>query len=272
MKFGVAAPNPLPDATHIGRVRLQVSNVARSVAFYEQIVGLHLLEHSATHAHLGVDDVVLVELHAGATRPLPARHLGLYHFAILLPDRASLGVALKRLLEHGIQPGAADHLVSEALYINDPDGLGIEIYRDRPRDEWQTRGNQLMMSSDPLDFRSVLAASQSLKFPNSQIPSDTVIGHVHLHVGDLENAKKFYHEDIGLDLVVWSYPGALFMSAGGYHHHLGLNTWAGPNAVPAGPDMPKLINWQLVIPESDRADGVRNDPWGTAVEVTTSPK
>ena len=270
MKFGVTAPNPLPDSTHVGRVRLQVSDVARSLAFYEQIVGLHLLEHSATHAQLGVDDVVLVELHAGATRPLSARHLGLYHFAILLPDRPSLGIALKRLIEHGIQPGAADHLVSEALYISDPDGLGIEIYRDRPREEWTVRDNQLMMSSDPLDFEGLLTAGRPDRL--TALPSKTVIGHVHLHVGDLETARKFYHDEIGLDLVVWSYPGALFLSAGGYHHHLGLNTWAGPNAQPAGPEMPKLLNWQLVIPESGRESAVREDPWGTAVDLSTSPK
>lgn len=278
MNYGIRAPHPLPDATRIGRVRLQVSDVARSAEFYQQVVGLRLIEQAADHALLGVDDVVLVEVRAGATRQLTGRHLGLYHFAILLPDRPALGRALKRLLELGIQPGAADHLVSEALYISDPDGLGIEIYRDRARSEWTVNGQQLAMASDPLDFDGLLSsASGSGSFSGSgsrgyAVPSGTVIGHVHLHVGDIDRAREFYHEKLGFDVMVWSYPGALFLSAGGYHHHLGLNTWAGPNAKASGPDEPKLLNWELVVPAGTGLKGRYEDPWSTVVEVVTSSK
>ena len=271
MEYGIPAPGfRLPDDAHIGRVRLRVSEVARSTLFYERVVGLTVLERSETSALLGTGDVVLVELHAGATTPLPARHLGLYHFAILVPDRAALGNSLRRLLELGVNPGAADHLVSEALYISDPDGLGIEIYRDRPRSEWRTNGKQLAMASDPLDFNGVLSASSD---PTAQMPAGTTIGHVHLHVADLETARAFYHEKLGLDVMVWSYPGALFLSAGGYHHHLGLNTWAGPSALPPDSTQPRLLDWELRAGSGlEGMEGEHVDPWGTVIRLATSPK
>src|SRR5690606_12419673 len=163
------------------------------------------------------------------------------------PDRAALGRILEHLVRNGIQPGAADHLVSEALYINDPDGLGIEIYRDRPRTEWTAVQRQLNMSTDPLDFEAVMAEARGEAWAG--MPGGTVIGHVHLHVGDIEQARAFYHDAIGLDVMVWTYPGALFLAAGGYHHHLGTNIWAGPQATAPEPDEPQLLEWQLVLPE-----------------------
>ncbi|HEY0811287.1 MAG TPA: VOC family protein, partial [Longimicrobiales bacterium] len=184
-----------------------------------------------------------------------------------------------------VQPGASDHLVSEALYLSDPDGLGIEIYRDRQRSEWNVAGRQLSMATEPLDFDAVLAAGGGAAW--SGMPSGTTIGHVHLHVGDIEDAKAFYHDAVGLDLVVWSYPGALFLSAGGYHHHLGTNTWAGPRATPPEPDEPQLLRWQLVLPAAtdvanaashiagkdygvtpeEPGGSIALDPWGTAVQL-----
>ena len=275
----------LPESTHVGAVTLQVSDVDRSFDFYHSFLGFAELERRNHSVVLGVGQTPLLILQGGASGPLRQRRLGLYHFAILLPDRAALGRALELLVKNGVQPGAADHLVSEALYINDPDGLGIEIYRDRQRADWTVTQQQLDMASDPLDFEAVLAASGGAAWQG--MPSGTVIGHVHLHVGDIERARAFYHEAVGLDVTVWNYPGALFLAASGYHHHLGTNTWAGPHAQPPLPQEPQLLQWELRLPgASDIADAaahiaakgyavspeeaggsIARDPWGTALHL-----
>ena len=191
---------------------------------------------------------------------------GLYHFAILLPDRAALGRFAAHLVAHDLRAGAADHLVSEALYLTDPDGLGIEVYADRPRSTWRANGRELAMASDPLDLRGVIAAGQGK--PWDGMPDGTTMGHVHLHVGDLRQAEAFYHAEMGLDKMAWSYPGALFLAAGGYHHHLGLNTWSrGPAA---SDDQARLLDWELVVPGKG-GDAVVADPWGTSVRLTDRP-
>lgn len=279
----------LPDATHIGRVHLQVSDLERSVAFYEGVLGFEVQAEASDRVLLGLHEAgtPLIELQAGARGPLQERRLGLYHFAILLPDRPALGRALGHLLKVGIEPGAADHLVSEALYIQDPDGLGIEIYRDRPRLEWRNQGEEVAMATDRLDFSEVTATGEGAEWTG--MPDGTTIGHVHLYVGELEAARDYYHAGLGFDLMVWSYPGALFMAAGGYHHHLGTNTWAGRNARPADADEPRLVDWELVLPTGDDVaaavqslaehghavapeevgGSIAVDPWGTAVLLTT---
>lgn len=285
-----AADLSLPAATRVGRVRLAVVDLERSVAFYRRVLGLRLLETAADRAALGAtgSDEPLVELHErpGAA-PVPrGGRLGLYHFAILLPDRPALGRFLRHLGEVGIRPGASDHLVSEALYLNDPDGLGIEVYADRPRSEWRSRDSELVMTTEPLDLDGLLRAGASAAGPDDggawdAMPAGTTMGHVHLHVGDLERASAFYHETLGLDRTVWSYPGALFLSAGGYHHHLGLNIWAA-DASPAGAGDARLLEWELILPTGDDADAVVErleaaghpledrlvrDPWGTALRI-----
>lgn len=276
----------LPDATHVGTVRLQVADLERSLAYYQRVLGLHLLARDATTARLGTrdDGRPLVELHerAGA---LPARQngrLGLYHFAILLPDRAALGRFITHLASTGERAGASDHLVSEALYLRDPDGLGIEVYADRPRERWQRLGGEIRMDTTPLDLEDVVRAAQGT--PWTGIPAGTMIGHVHLHVGDLEEGGRFYADSLGLDRVVWSYPSALFMSAGGYHHHLGINTWAGPGAPRPTEQDARLLEWELVLPSTADVHAVSAalagaghpvdagrvvDPWGTALRLTT---
>ena len=285
---GVRPPGyRLPEATRLGRVRLQVASLDRSLPFYEGVLGLRLLGRDGAAATLGAhgDDTVLVELHerAGA-RPVPRRgRLGLYHFAILLPDRAALGRFLAHLAARGVRAGMSDHAVSEALYLADPDGLGIEVYADRPRDTWRYEGRQLRMHTEPLDTTSLLAAGAGA--PWTAMPAGTAIGHVHLHVGDIDAAAAFYHAALGFDKVVWSYPGALFLSAGGYHHHLGTNTWAA-GAAPAADDDARLLHWEVVVPTAADADAAAAsvaaagyatvgagaertfaDPWGTAVRL-----
>src|SRR5688572_17801787 len=206
---GVApADYRLPAPTHVGRVRLQVADLARSIAYYESVLGLAVRDRGDGVAELSAvdDDVLLVELHERAgVRPVP-RHgrLGLYHFAILLPERAALGRFLAHVGRLGVYAGMSDHLVSEAIYLTDPDGLGIEVYADRPRSSWQSRDGQLVMATEPLDVDDLLAAGRGE--PWTGAPTGTRIGHVHLHVGDLERAAAFHHRGLGLDKVVWSYP------------------------------------------------------------------
>ena len=288
LSYGVAPPRyRLPEATRLGRVVLQVSDVERSLGFYQQVLGLRVLARGGAAATLGAhgDDRVLVELRAGdGVKPLARPRLGLYHFAILLPSRAALGAFIRHLAGLHAQAGTADHLVSEALYLQDPDNLGIEVYADRPRSAWRTSGSELAMTTEPLDLASVVAEAGDTLWTG--MPAGTVIGHVHLHVGDLEQAAVFYHEALGFDKMVWSYPGALFLAAGGYHHHLGTNTWA-RGALPATASDARLVEWAVVLPsaadvravtesltehgitaDASSHDGaVARDPWGTAVRL-----
>ena len=232
------------------------------------------------------DERPLVELQTRAG-VAPARRgaFGLYHFAILLPDRAALGRFAAHIASLGIRVGMADHLVSESLYLWDPDGLGIEVYADRPRSAWKRNGRELAMTTDPLDIDNVIAEGAGVTWDGA--PAGTTMGHVHLHVGSLEAAEAFYHRAIGFDKTVWSYPGALFMSAAGYHHHLGTNMWSpGP---PPAPDQAQLLEWGLVLPsiadvtavgQSLRAAGHRTehaaggfvtaDPWHTRLRILTN--
>lgn len=255
-EIGIAAPGfRLPDETHIGRVRLQISDLDRSVAYYEKVLGMRVIERSASSAQLGPngEDVVLIELvEKPGVRQVSRRGLlGLYHFAVLLPDRASLGSFLVHLSEIGAYAGMSDHLVSEALYLTDPDGLGIEVYADRPRETWAASDHQLTMTTKPLDVESVVEAANGKKWDGA--PKGTRIGHVHFHVGDIAQAESFYHKALGLDKIVWSYPGALFMSAGGYHHHVGVNTWA-QGSPPATDDDARLLDWELKLPNAEVVD------------------
>ncbi len=288
-EYGIApAGYRLPAAARLGAVRLQVAELERSLAYYTGVLGLRVLERSAAGALLGAhgDEATLVELREkqGAS-PAPRRgRLGLFHFAILLPDRAALGRFVAHLAAVGARAGASDHLVSEALYLQDPDGLGIEVYADRPRASWRHRDRELLMDTRPLDLESLVRAAGGE--PWTGMPAGTVVGHVHLHVADTEEAAAFYHAALGLDRVVWSYPGALFLSAGGYHHHLGLNTWAGPDAVPPRDTDARLLEWTVHVPTAGDAaaaagsiraaghavttdaDGwLATDPWGTAVRI-----
>ena len=287
--YGIAPPGyRLPDATRVGRVRLQVADLRRSLDYYESVIGLSVRTRTATTAVLTAngDDHVLVELHEKrGVQPAPKRGaFGLFHFAILLPRRADLGRFVAHIASLGIRLGAADHWVSEAIYLTDPDGLGIEVYADRPRSEWQVRGRELAMATEALDLEELVRAGEGEEWIGA--PAGTVIGHVHLHVGNLEDAERFYHVGLGLDKVVWGYPGALFLSAGGYHHHLGTNTWSpGPSA---SEDQAHLLAWELLVPtaadaaevarsfnatgfaaEADASTWTVRDPWNTRLRIAS---
>ncbi len=249
----------LPDDTHIGSVHFRVIDLPRALGFYRDILGFTVIDQGESTAVLAAsaDSAPIVRLTAypGAVRK-PQRSTGLYHVAILMPDRPALGRILRRLIvtRYGIG-GASDHLVSEALYLSDPDGNGLEIYRDRPRSEWRMDGNGVAMATEPLDLEAIVAQAGA---GDVGIVPGTTIGHVHLHVADLNRAEQFYGGALGLDVMQRSYPGALFMAAGGYHHHLGLNTWAGRTPPPV--NAVGLEDYTIVIPGETA--------WKEAVERT----
>ena len=285
---GISSPTfRLPDLTHVGGVHLQVSDLRVSAGYYERVIGLRVVKEANHVVRLAArgDDRPLVTLHTvpGVT---PARRgsYGLYHFAILLPDRSALGRFAADVAASDRRVAMADHSVSEALYLWDPDELGIEVYADRPRDMWQWRDGELVMTTDPLDLNNVIAAGGGLKWDG--LPPGTTLGHVHLHVGSLGEAERFYSSGLGLDKTVWSYPGALFLSTGGYHHHLGTNIWS-PGREPL-PHQARLLEWELVVPSVEDMTAVGRsirsagylleyaddslsvaDPWGTRVRVLT---
>jgi catechol 2,3-dioxygenase len=247
-----------PDAT-LGAVRLTVPDVARSRAFYERAIGLRASELDDGTVALGVvAEPPLIELRGDSSAPpLNRRATGLYHLAILVPSRLDLALALARLAEaRWALDGASDHLVSEALYLSDPDGNGIEIYRDRPREQWRRDGDELAMATLPLDIDDLIGELSKANGPQPLAPSGTRIGHVHLQVADLADAEAFYHGVLGFDVVVRGYPGALFVSAGGYHHHIGLNTWHSAGASPPPPGAVGLRSFDVVLPTQRELDRV----------------
>jgi catechol 2,3-dioxygenase len=260
----------LDPATHMGRVALVVADLARSVAYYEERIGLQVLERMTNSAVVGVTGRALLWLQEQrGAKPFPARgYSGLYHFALLLPSRQALGVQLRHLAERRTPlAGASDHGVSEALYLTDPDGHGIEIYRDRPREEWPRRTDgELAMVSDPLDSQGILSAGEGTSW--EPMPPATTMGHVHLHVSHLAAAQEFYVQGVGFDLVQRYGGQALFVSAGGYHHHLGMNVWAGVGVRPAPEDRARLLWYEIVLPDVEALEATRARLAVASVAVT----
>lgn len=241
--------------TKIGMVSLSVADLGRTLDFYQDILGFTLHGREGHIARLGAggrDLLELVELRNG--RKVRGT-TGLYHFAILVPSRVQLALSLNRILETRTPvQGFADHLVSEAIYLPDPDGNGIEIYRDRPRPNWPRLDGQLQMATDPLDLEGLLAELSGGGLNWEGLPIETVVGHVHLHVREIPEAESFYNQQVGFDLVLRYGPSASFMSAGGYHHHLGVNTWAGVGAPPPPDDAVGLRWYEILLPDQDERD------------------
>jgi catechol 2,3-dioxygenase len=235
---------------HIGAVHLTISDLDRSIRFYEAHLGFLVQRRDQRTAWLGAGGADLLVLAQSHKAPRVRGTTGLYHFAILVPTRADLARALRRLVwTETVMQGAADHGVSEALYLADEDGNGIEIYRDRPRSEWPFVAGQLQMGADPVDLDELLAAAEGApEHPGSGLAAATVIGHVHLHVSRLADAQRFYVDVIGFELMQRYGPSALFVSAGGYHHHVGLNTWAGVGAPPPPPGAIGLRHFDVKLP------------------------
>jgi catechol 2,3-dioxygenase len=247
----------------IGRVRLRVADVDRVRAYYERAIGLRDVDGG-----LGADTPLVELVGDPGAPPAPPGSTGLFHLALLVPDRPALARAVQRVLSAGARfTGASDHFVSEALYLRDPEGNGIEIYRDRPRSEWEYEpSGELRMGTVALDVDSVMAELPGGEDPG--MPEGTEVGHVHLHVSDLGAAEGFYAGRLGLDVTVRSYPGALFLSRDGYHHHVGVNTWQGEGA-PAPPAGSRgLESFELVLPGVGAGSVV--DPSGNRVLVRTA--
>jgi catechol 2,3-dioxygenase len=278
----------LGPGTRIGRVHLKIADLGRSVEFYTGALGFEVLGRAEGKATLGTggEEALVLTEHPGAGRR-PKGTTGLYHYAVLLPDRGALARSLRRLLGGGWRLwGASDHLVSEALYLDDPDGNGIELYRDRPRSQWSWDGDRIQMDTVPLDLDDLLSEADA-DDADSGLPPDTSIGHVHLHVGDIERARRFYQGVLGFDITTLWQGAALFVSAGSYHHHLGLNTWAGIDAPQAASDTAGLERFEILVPEKTELDrltsrlessGTRferreeeiltSDPWKNNISVT----
>jgi catechol 2,3-dioxygenase len=279
----------LPDTTHLGAVHITVSDLERSIDFYERAIGLRLHGRDGDTAAMGAggEDVLVLVEQPGA---LPAgRHAGLYHFALLHPSRLELARAAMRLAatRTPIQ-GASDHEISEAIYLPDPDGNGIELAADRPKDAWPDLSDPATYANGPkpLDLYGLLEQSAG-EGPSDYVDPALKVGHVHLHVGDVGRALGFYRDLLGFE-VMTQFPGAAFVAAGGYHHHVGLNVWRGQGVGPSPADRVGLRHWTMVLPREDvdalrarvqaagvpseeRTDGLLvRDPWDIAVLVTPS--
>jgi catechol 2,3-dioxygenase len=239
----------------IGEVHLTISDLDRSLRFYQAHLGFTVHQRGDESARLAAGGSDLLVLSQRDTAPRVRRTTGLYHFAILVPSRADLARALRRLVDTDTaMQGAADHGVSEVLYLADPDGNGIEVYRDRPRTEWPYVGGTLAMGADPLDLGVLLAESSGSD--DAGLAHGTTIGHVHLHVSRLPEAEYFYVDILGFALTQRYGPSALFVSAGGYHHHIGLNTWAGVGAPPPPPGAIGLRHFAVRLPDAGAVSAV----------------
>lgn len=254
-------------------MHLRTADLERSLGFYSGTLGFKTVERGGASASLAAAEgapalVVLTEDRAAQRRP--ARATGLYHFAIRYPSRRDLAQALVRLARKDYPiGGAADHIVSEAIYLNDPDRLGVELYADRPRAQWNWSEGQVEMATDPLDLDSLLETAggeAELAAP----PAQTDIGHIHLHVADLSAAERYYHGFLGLDVTQRSYPGALFFSAGGYHHHVAANIWAGSASAPQ--HSVGLLAYRLEVPGGEALAQVRGRAVEAGCEIDADPK
>ncbi len=241
----------LPDTAHLSYVHLRVGDLDSAATFYHERLGFRVIDQHTSTVFFSASgtapaQIILTEL-PGA-RPRPSRTTGLYHTAIRLPDRRALARVLRQLITYGwwLQ-GAADHLVSEALYLPDAESNGLELYADRPRDQWAWSGDQVEMSTEALDINGLLELADGE--PWDGIDPRTVIGHIHLNVSDLDLSEAFYSDLLGFDVTQRSYPGALFIAAGGYHHHIGLNIWKGRGAPPPPPDATGLIAFGIALPD-----------------------
>lgn len=243
-------PFRLPAGTHIGHVHLVVQSLERCLTLYQDLLGFSIVRRDNTTVELSASArqpvrMILTEL--PNAQPRSRRSPGLFHTAILFPNRTELANILRKLLQANYPfQGFADHGVSEALYLADPEGNGIELYADRPREQWKFRNGNIAMVTEPLDVETLLGQASEGDY---EIHPETRIGHVHLQVSDLNKAETFYHNILGFDVTQRSYPGALFLSAGGYHHHIGVNIWNSRESSPAPPNTLGLSRFNIEVPD-----------------------
>jgi len=278
----------LPASLRLGAVRLTVTDLDRSIAFYEQAIGLRVQRREEGEAALGAGGEELLVLVEAPDARRAGRHAGLYHFALLHPSRLELARAAQRLLVTSTPiSGASDHGISEAIYLPDPDGNGIELAADRPRERWGDLTDPTTIGPDPLDLPGLLGLVEGEE-PVAEAAPGLRVGHLHLHVGDIERALGFWRDLIGFE-VMTQFPSAAFVAAGGYHHHLGLNTWRGEGVPPAPKGTVGLRDWTIVLEDGGQVAAIRDrlaaagadhevdgnrlvarDPWNDEVVVTAT--
>jgi catechol 2,3-dioxygenase len=285
----VSASPVLAAAPHrIGTVSLVVRDLDAVSRFYEDAIGLKVLERFSGAARLGTGSIVLLELvHDPAARRRAPREAGLFHTAFLLPSRADLGAWIAFASERRITVhGASDHVVSEAVYLSDPEGNGIEIYADRPADQWPVTPAGYYMPSDPLDIQAVFGAGSGRRW--NGFPDGGIVGHMHLQVGAIAPAETFYRDLLGFDITC-RYPGGSFFGSGGYHHQIAANIWNSRNTSPRKGAVTGLSCFELVARDRSVVDGAAGrltaasvattpleggfavqDPWGTRVLLRTA--
>ena len=277
----------LPDTLTLGPVHITVTDLDRSIPFYERSLGLQLHHRADGHARMGAGGEDLLVLRERPDARPAGRHAGLYHFALLHPSREELARAAHRLATTRTPiSGASDHKISEAIYLPDPDGNGIELAADQPPERWGDLSDPTVSQPHPLDLEGLLQLTAD-EGPAPNADPGLRVGHLHLHVGDIEEALRFYRDVVGFD-VMTEFPSAAFISAGGYHHHLGLNTWRGEGVPPAPADAVGLDRWTVQLGddeglsrlrervtnaglEAEESDGgvVLRDPWGNRMLVTS---
>lgn len=260
-------PDSIPPQTQIGCVHLTVRDIARQVEYYERSIGLRARSRDGA-VQLGAGGEALLTLWENPQAIRSRRTTGLFHFAILLPSRPSLARTLAHLIQTKTPiAGASDHGVSEALYLSDPEGNGIEIYRDRPREEWPREGDGYRMTVDPLDGERLLAEAGGAPDRGGELPPETRMGHIHLHVRAIDEAREFYVGVLGFQETARMGTSALFVSAGGYHHHVGLNTWngVGAPAPPAGSQ--GLRRYEVLLPDETEIERVASRLRGAGITM-----
>lgn len=273
MQFAIPKPasraiSLSPEVT-LGYVHLTVPDFKRSLPFYQDVIGFRVQRIEKNVAHLGAGSPADAGSPAGAggadlllltenpDAKTPRRATGLYHFAILVPSRFELARSLRNLAQHDIQLGFGDHIVSEAIYLSDPDGNGIEVYGDRPRSEWYDKDGNFQMGTLPVDVRGVMRELEHETDTRQGLHRDTRLGHIHLKIANVNRDAAFYRDVIGFDEMA-NLGSAAFLSAGGYHHHLGMNVWESANASPPPPDAVGLQYFTVNLPDAAEFSRVTN--------------
>ena len=245
--------------TYVAEVGLKVLDLKMMTRYYKEIIGLEVLSETEKEVSMGAGGIPLLKLAAiEGIEAKRERFAGLYHLAILLPDRKELGKILLHLHNQGIRLGSSDHLVSEALYLTDPEGNGIEIYRDRNPEEWNWRGDQVDMAVDPIDAEGIIQEAQNSQEEWTGMPAGTVMGHIHLHVSNLPEAQNFYVNGLGFEIVTSMGGQALFLSDQKYHHHIGLNIWNGVG-IPALPEKTAGLHYYTLVFENEEKRSLTAD-------------
>lgn len=242
--------------TFVGQVNLKVQNLERSLAFYREVIGFEVIEQTDSSANLTADGktVLLSIQQSNNLIPKQGKTTGLYHYALLLPKRSDLAEIVQHFRETGLRFGSSDHLVSEALYLSDPDGNGIEIYIDREPSAWDWDNGEVAMAVDPLNFADLLSGGEQQRWKG--LPAGTVMGHIHLHVSELVKTEEFYSKGLGFEVVNRYGEQALFISDGKYHHHIGLNTWNGVGAPAPSPNSVGLESFTIMFPNEEKKNKI----------------